>query len=87
MAELLALTVFWMFLYITANGMLIFGWKDKLILPMVIGLVLSLVLAFYSMNISYTSIATNWVMIGLCFMSIIAGVGMVLASLPDMFKF
>ncbi|KXB07148.1 hypothetical protein AKJ54_00655 [candidate division MSBL1 archaeon SCGC-AAA382K21] len=83
MAELLALTGFWIFLYLLFNGLIFYGFKEKIIGFTMAGTVLSLALAFYSLSIGFSVAATNFMMVGLCIISMVTGLALSLYGLKD----
>jgi len=86
MSEILSLTLFWIFLYVVANGLIVFGWKEKFFAMPILAFVISWVGIVHTMNLSYTSSATNWVMIGLWIITLCASIFAVLSALPDLLK-
>lgn len=83
MAELLALTFFWIFLYIVSNGLIFWGYTNKIIGFIFTGTILALIMAFYSLSLDYSVATTNYVMIGLCLITMVTGIALSLYGLKD----
>jgi len=86
MVELLALTGFWIFLFLGDCIVLYYGYDNREYLASIAGTILSIILGLYSMSIPFSSEVTNWIMIGLCLMGMVVGILVTLADIPSVFN-
>jgi len=87
MAEILAIMIFWIFLF--SIGVFFVMKSDRLgnrTLYLVLGTILLLVNSFFSLSINFSNQAVNWVMIGLNIIFFIIGLVESLYEMIQIFK-
>jgi heme O synthase-like polyprenyltransferase len=85
MTEVLAVMLFWFFLFGATCALLAYGWQREDYVFSITGTLLAVVLAIYSMSLPMENEATIWVMVGLGYSLTIIGILSVLGNLPQVF--